>query len=71
LREVIHPYVIFIPNVSVLSVGTPKKERDVQIYGNPRRVIRFYRRERTTGFNVCAMGSSRPMLGYHVEFSLC
>jgi hypothetical protein len=25
LREAIHSYVIFIPNVSVLSAGTPKK----------------------------------------------
>ena len=35
LREAVHPYVIFIPNVSVLSVGTPKKERVVRISGNP------------------------------------
>jgi hypothetical protein len=25
LREAVHPYAIFSPNVSILSVGTPKK----------------------------------------------
>jgi hypothetical protein len=62
LREILHPYDIFSPNVSILSDGTPKKERFIRIFGNPRRVIRFCRRERTVGFNACAMGSSRPML---------
>jgi hypothetical protein len=44
LREVIHPYAIFSHNVSVLSVGTPKKARVIQISGNPRRVVRFCRK---------------------------
>jgi hypothetical protein len=48
LREVIHPYAIFIPNVSILRFGTPQKERVIQIFGNPRRVLRFCIRERTT-----------------------
>jgi hypothetical protein len=52
-REFVHPYVIFSPNVSVLSVGTPKKERVVQISGNPRRVVRFCRRERMTTRSLC------------------
>jgi hypothetical protein len=61
-REAVHPYAIFIPNISILSVGTPKNERVVRISGNPRRAVRFCRRERMVGFNACAMGSSRPML---------
>jgi hypothetical protein len=53
LREAVHPYVIFVPNVLVLSGGTPKKERVVWISENLRRVIRFYRRERTTARSLC------------------
>jgi hypothetical protein len=45
LREAVHPYVIFCPNVSVLSAGTPKNERVVRISGNPRRVVQFCRKE--------------------------
>jgi hypothetical protein len=53
MRESIHPYEIFSPNVSILSVGTPKKERVIHISGNPRRVVRFCKRERTTARSLC------------------
>jgi hypothetical protein len=51
--EAIHPYVIISPSVSILSVGTPKKERVVRSSRNPRRVIRFFKRERTTARRLC------------------
>ena len=41
MKEAIHSYVLFIPNVQVLSVENPHKSRLYKIYGNPRRVIRF------------------------------
>jgi hypothetical protein len=42
-REVVQPYVIFSPNVSVLSAGAPKKER----------VVWFYRIERMVARSLC------------------
>jgi hypothetical protein len=39
---------IFSPNVSSIKCWNTKKERVVRISGNPRRVVRFCRRERTT-----------------------
>jgi hypothetical protein len=45
VREAVHPYVIFIPKVSVLSAGTPKRERVIHISRNPRRVVRLCRKE--------------------------
>jgi hypothetical protein len=62
LREVIHPYAIFITNVLLLSFGTPKKDRVVGIYGNPRSVIRFCRKEDGLLLKACEMDCSRPIL---------
>jgi hypothetical protein len=45
LKEVVHSYAIFISNLSVEGAETTKKERVVPFSGNPRRVIRFCRRE--------------------------
>jgi hypothetical protein len=53
LREAIHPYENSPPNISILSDGTPKKERVVWICGNPRRALRFCRRERMTARRLC------------------
>jgi hypothetical protein len=52
LKEVVHTYVFFTPNFQVPSAENPKKSR---LYG-------FCRRERGWLKDVCAMGSSRPML---------
>jgi hypothetical protein len=48
LKEAVHSYAMFSPNTQVQSVETPKIERVVPFSGNPRRVVRFCRRERTT-----------------------
>jgi hypothetical protein len=48
LREAVHPYPIFSPNVSVESVETLKRERVVRISGNPWRAVRISEK-RTTG----------------------
>jgi hypothetical protein len=69
LRETVHPYVIVSPNISVLSAGTPKKERAVQIAGNPGRPYGSTE-ERGRLLEACTMGSSIPVLRYHVEFPL-
>ena len=53
LREVVHPYAIFIPNVQVLSAETPKNRGSYKFSGNPRRVVRFCRRERTARRSLC------------------
>jgi hypothetical protein len=45
LKEVVHSYAIFIPNLSVEGAETTKKERVVPFSGNPRRVVRFCIRE--------------------------
>jgi hypothetical protein len=49
LREEVHPYAIFSPNVSVLNAGTLNKERVVRFSGYPRRVVRILEK-RTVGF---------------------
>jgi hypothetical protein len=46
LKEAVHSYAIFSPNVSVKSAETTKQERVVPFFsGNPRRVVRFCIRE--------------------------
>jgi hypothetical protein len=62
LKEVVHSYALFSPNIQVTSVETPQRGRSYKISGNPRRVVWFCRRERGWLKVVCAMGSSRPML---------
>jgi hypothetical protein len=61
LKVFINSYSIFITNIQVPSVETSQKGRSYVIFGNPRRVIRFYRREKIVEF-FYEMGSSRPML---------
>jgi hypothetical protein len=51
----------FAPTFKFLRAETPHKGRSYRFFGNPRRVVWFYRRERRL-VDVCAMGSSRPML---------
>jgi hypothetical protein len=46
LKEAIHSYALFIPSVQVTSAETSQRGRPYKISGNPRRVIRFCRRER-------------------------
>jgi hypothetical protein len=46
LKEVVHSYALFSPNVQVTSVETPQRGRSYEIFGNPRRVVQFCRRER-------------------------
>jgi hypothetical protein len=46
LKEAVHSYVLFIPNVQVTSAETLQRGRPYEISGNPRRVVRFCRRER-------------------------
>jgi hypothetical protein len=41
MKEVIHSYVLFIPNVQVLSDENYQKGRPYEISRDPRRVIRF------------------------------
>jgi hypothetical protein len=53
LKEVVHSYALFSPNVQVLSVGTPQKGGSYGFSGNPRRVVRFCRSERMTGRCLC------------------
>ena len=62
LKEAVYSYALFSPNVQVPSAGTPQRGRSYTISGNPRRVVRFCRRERRWMKFVCEMGSSRPML---------
>jgi hypothetical protein len=45
LKEVVHSYVIFSPVVLVESDETTKKKRAIPFSGNPRRVVRFCKRE--------------------------
>jgi hypothetical protein len=46
LKESVHSYALFSPNVQVKSVETPQRGRSYEISGNPRRVIWFCRRDR-------------------------
>jgi hypothetical protein len=61
LEEVVLSYAKIIPNVQVLRAETPQKGGSYGFSGNPRRVVRFCRKERRL-VDACAMGSSRPML---------
>jgi hypothetical protein len=49
------------PTFKCLRAETPHKGRSYGFSGNPRRVVRFCRKERRL-VDACAMGSSRPML---------
>jgi hypothetical protein len=53
LREVVHTYAIFSPNVSILSDGIAKKERVIRISRNLRRVVRFCIIETTISRSLC------------------
>jgi hypothetical protein len=57
LKEAVQLYALFIPNVQVTSVDTPQRSRPYNIFGNPRRAVRFCRRERGDLVDACAMGS--------------
>jgi hypothetical protein len=46
LQEAVHSYALFTPNVQVSSAETPQRGRPYGISGNPRRAVRFCRRER-------------------------
>jgi hypothetical protein len=46
LKEAVHSYELFSPNIQVTSAETPQRGRSYKISGNPRRVVRFCRRER-------------------------
>jgi hypothetical protein len=61
LEEVVVSYAKIIPKVQLLMVGTPQKAGLYKFSGNPRRVIRFCRKERRL-VDACGMGSSRPIL---------
>jgi hypothetical protein len=64
LEEVVPSYAKISPNVQVLRDETLQKGGSYEFSrfsGNPRRVVRFCRKERRL-VDVCAMGSSRPML---------
>jgi hypothetical protein len=61
VEEVVLSYAKISPNVQVLRAETEKEGGSYEISGNPRRVVRFCKK-RTTCFEACAMGSSRPML---------
>jgi hypothetical protein len=53
LKEAVHSYALFIPNVQVSSAETPQKGRSYKISGNPRRVVRFFRSERMIRICLC------------------
>jgi hypothetical protein len=46
LKVVVHSYALFSLNVQVTSAETPQRGRPYKFFGNPRRVVRFCRRER-------------------------
>jgi hypothetical protein len=47
MKEVVHIYVLFSPNVQVSSAENPHKGRSYEFSGNPRRAVRFLqKRER-------------------------
>jgi hypothetical protein len=48
------------PTFKCLRDETPHKGRSYGFFGNPKRVVWFYRKERRL-VDACAMGSSRPM----------
>jgi hypothetical protein len=49
LKEVVHSYGYFIPKIQVASVETLNRRGSYRFFGNPRRVVRFYRRGGMTG----------------------
>jgi hypothetical protein len=61
LEEAVLSYAKITPNVQVLRAETPKKGGSYGFSGNPRRAVRFCKKERRP-VDACAMGSSRPML---------
>jgi hypothetical protein len=61
LEEAVLFYAKISPNVQVLRAETPQKGGSYRFSGNPRRVVRFCRKERRL-VDACAMGSSRPIL---------
>jgi hypothetical protein len=48
-------------NIQVIRAETSQQGGSYEFSGNPKRVVRFCRKERKL-VDVCAMGSSRPML---------
>jgi len=69
LAEEVIFYAINIPNIQVLRDRTPHKGGSYGFSRNHRRVVWFCRNERRLT-DAYAMGSSRPMLLYHVDFSI-
>jgi hypothetical protein len=61
LEESVLSYAKIIPNVQVLRAETHQTILPYRFSGNPRRIVRFWRKERRL-VDACAMGSSRPML---------
>jgi hypothetical protein len=54
LKEVVHTYSIFNPNLQVTSDENPQKSRSYGFSGNPRRVVRFLqKRERMVESCLC------------------
>jgi hypothetical protein len=61
LEEAVLSYAKIGPNVQVSRVETYQKGGSYEFSRNPRRVIRFCRKERRL-VDACAKSSSRPML---------
>jgi hypothetical protein len=61
LEESVLSYAKFIPNIKALRDKIPQKGGSYGFSGNPRRVVRFCKKERRP-VDACLMGSSRPML---------
>jgi hypothetical protein len=57
LKEAVHTYVLFSPNVQVPSAENPHKSRSYGFSRNPRRVVRFLQKRERMDEKVCAMGS--------------
>jgi hypothetical protein len=57
LKETVHSYALFSPNVQVASAENPQRGRLYKISRNPRRAVQFCRRERGDLVDACAMGS--------------
>jgi hypothetical protein len=52
-RDVVHSYTLCSPNVQVASAETPRKSRPYGFSRNPRRAVRFCRREKMTEICLC------------------
>jgi hypothetical protein len=61
VEEHVLSYAKIIPNIKILRAETPQKGGSYKFFGNPRRVVRFSRKEMIL-VDVCAMDSSRPIL---------